>query len=63
MREFRPKKENDNQKVQVTDEMKRDIWIYLVSSDGEDDVRYNYVYNISSCTKKIPSYLFYMREF
>ena len=38
MREFRPKKENDNQKVQVTDEMKRDIWIYLVSSDGEDDV-------------------------
>ena len=26
------------QKVQVADEIKGDIWIYLVSSDVEDDV-------------------------
>ena len=28
----------DNQKVQVSDEIMRDIWKYLVSSDVADDV-------------------------
>ena len=52
MCEFRPqKKDIDNQKVQVTDEIKRDIWKYLVSSDVADDAWYNNVYNISSCAK------------
>ena len=60
---FDQKKDNDDQKVQVNDEIKRDIWKYLVSSDGEDDVWYYYVYNISSCAKLIPSYSYYMREF
>ena len=30
----------DDQKVQVADEIMRDIWKYLVSSDVEDDARY-----------------------
>ena len=38
-------------KEQVTDEIKRDIWEYLVSSDVADDTWYNYVYNISFCAK------------
>ena len=38
----------DNQKVQVADEIKRDICKYLVSSDVADDASYYYVYNISS---------------
>ena len=37
MREFWQKRYNDNQKVQVTDEMKRDIWKHLVSSDLATD--------------------------
>ena len=41
----------DNQMVQVADEMKRDIWTYLVSSDVADDAWYNCVYDISSCAK------------
>ena len=52
-----------DQKVQVADEIKRDIWKYQVSSDVADDAWYNYVYNISSCAKSIPSYSFYMPEF
>ena len=39
----------DDQKVQVADEIKRDIWKYLVSSDVADDVWYNDMCNISSC--------------
>ena len=35
-----------NQKVQVADEIMRDIWKYLVTSDVEDDAWYNYVYDI-----------------
>ena len=41
----------DNQKVQVADEIKPDIWKYLVSSDVEDDARYNYACYISYCAK------------
>ena len=43
----------DNQKVQVlvADEIKRDIWKYLVSSDVVDDAWYNYACYISSCAK------------
>ena len=52
----------DNQKVQVADESKRDIWKYLVSSDVEDDAWYNYMCNISSCIELIPSYSFYIPE-
>ena len=40
-----------DQKVQVADEIKRDIWKYLVSSDVADDARYKYACNISSCAK------------
>mgnify|MGYP003687826857 FL=1 len=40
-----------DQKVQVADEIKRDIWKYLVSSDVADDAWYNYACNISSCAK------------
>ena len=40
-----------DQKVQVADEIRRDIWKYLVSSDVADDAWYNYVYNISFCAK------------
>ena len=31
------KRDIDNQKVQVADEIKRDIWKYLASSDMADD--------------------------
>ena len=41
----------DDQKVQVADEITRDIWKYLVSSDVTDDALYNYMCNISSCAK------------
>ena len=41
----------DNLNVQVADEIKRDIWKFLISSD----VAYNYVYNIPSCAKKYPA--------
>ena len=41
----------DDQKVQVADEIKCDIWKYLVSSDVADDRRLNYVYYISSYEK------------
>ena len=34
---FLTKKDIDNQKVQVADKMKRDIWKHLVSSDVADD--------------------------
>ena len=51
MREFWQKRYNDNQKVQVTDEIKRDIWKYQVSSNVTDNAWYNYVYNISSYAK------------
>ena len=49
--EFWQKMNIDDQKVQVADEIKRDIWKYLVSSDVEDDVWYNYACYISSCAK------------
>ena len=39
------------QKVQVADEIKRDIWKYLVSSDVAGDAWYNYACYISSCAK------------
>ena len=32
----------DDQKVQEADEIKRDIWIYLVSFEVADDACYNY---------------------
>ena len=47
---LKKKRHIDNQ-VQVADEIKRDIWKYLVSSDVADDAWYNYVYNISFCAK------------
>ena len=37
MPEFWQKRYIDIQKVQVADEIKRDIWKYLISSDAEDD--------------------------
>ena len=37
----------DDQKVQVADEIKPDIWKYLVSSDVADDAWYNYACYIS----------------
>ena len=40
-----------DQKVQVDDEIKRDIWKYLVSSDVADDAWYNDMYYISSFAK------------
>mgnify|MGYP003684346149 CR=1 FL=1 len=51
MRECRKNRYNNNQKVQVADEIQRDIWKYLVSSDVEDEAWYNYVYNISFWAK------------
>ena len=41
----------DSQKVEVAEQIKRDIWEYLLSSDVVDDAWYNYLYNISSCAK------------
>ena len=52
----------DDQKVQVADEIKRDIWKYLVSSDVIDDAWY-YMCYISFCAKWIPGYSFYMPGF
>ena len=40
-----------DQKVQVADKIKRDIWKYLVSSDVADDAWYTYACYISSCAK------------
>ena len=41
-----------NQKVQIADEINRDIWKYLVSSDvAADDAWYNDMCNVSSCAK------------
>ena len=40
---FDKKRHIDNQKVQVADEIKRDICKYRVSSDVADDAWYNYV--------------------
>ena len=40
-----------DQKVHVADEIKRDIWKYLVSSDVADDAWYIYACYISSCAK------------
>ena len=51
MRKFAKKRYIDNQKVQVADEIKRDIWGYLVSSEVADDAWYNYAHSISSCAK------------
>ena len=36
-RNFDNKRHIDNQKVQVADEIKRDIWKYLILSDEEND--------------------------
>ena len=41
----------DDQKVQGADEMKLDIWKYLVSSDVADNAWYIYACYISSCLK------------
>ena len=41
----------DDQKVQVADEIKRDIWKYLLSYDLADAAWYNYACYISSCAK------------
>ena len=49
--DFDKKMNIDDQKVQVADEIKCDIWIYLVSSDVADDACYNYACYISSCAK------------
>ena len=48
---FLQKRSIADQKVQVADEIKRDIWKYLVSSDVADDVWYNYACYISFCAK------------
>ena len=40
-----------DQKVQVADEIKRDIWKYHVSFDVADDTWYNNACKISSCAK------------
>ena len=41
----------DDQKVQVADEIKLDIWKYLLSSDVADDAWYNDMCNIFFCAK------------
>ena len=41
----------DNQKVHEADEIKRDNWKFLVSSEVADNAWYNYVYIGSSCAK------------
>ena len=41
----------DDQKVQVAEEIKRDIWKYPVSSDVADNAWYNYACYISSRAK------------
>ena len=51
MRKFDKKRDIDYQKVQVADEVMRDIWGYVVSSDVADDAWYNNMYNVSSCVK------------
>ena len=43
MAEFWKKRLIDYQKVKVADEIKRDICLYLVSSDEADDIRYSEV--------------------
>ena len=50
-RMFTKKRYIDSQKVEVAEQIKRDIWEYLLSSDVVDDAWYNYLYNISSCAK------------
>ena len=51
MKEFWEKMNIDDQKVQEDDEIKRDIWKWLVSSDVADHAWYNYACYISSCAK------------
>ena len=51
MPEFDKKMNIDDQKLQVADEIKHDIWKYLVSSDVADDAWYNYACYISSYAK------------
>ena len=46
---FEIKRYIDNQKVKVADEIKRDICLYLVSSDVADDIWYN-----EKCSKLLP---------
>ena len=48
---FDNKRHIDDQKVQAADEIKRDIWKNLISSDVADDAWCIYVFNISSCAK------------
>ena len=48
---FEKERSIDKQKVQVVDEIKCDIWEYLVSFDVAALARYNYVYRFSSCAK------------
>ena len=52
-----------DQKVQVADEIKRDIWKYLVSSDVADDAWYNNACYISSCANKYPATRFICQDF
>ena len=49
--DFDQKMNIDDQKVQVADEIKRDILKCLVSSDVADDAWYDFMCNISSCAK------------
>ena len=51
MQGFWQKMNITDQKVQVADEIKRDIWKYLVSSDLATDAWYYYGQTIFSCAK------------
>ena len=44
MRKFNKKRYIYNEKVQVADEIKRDIWIYLETSDVTDGAWYSEVH-------------------
>ena len=46
-----------NQTVQITDEIKRNIWKYPIKSDVADDAWYNYVYN-TSCSSAFIKHIY-----
>ena len=60
---FDNKRRIDNQKVQVADQIKRDICQFLVSSDVADDVWYTYVYKFLPVQNKYPATRFICHKF
>ena len=53
----------DDQKVQVADDDKRDIWKYLVSSNVADDAWYNYADTFLPVQNKYPATRFIIQDF